>query len=74
MFRRVSTEAAGWRDALTTREIALPLVWRLVLVAVSTAAGVVAGQEVHSPGYAVLWVTGVVLVASLARLRVLRRP
>ena len=72
MFRRVSTEAAGWREALTSPEVVLPLAFRLVLAALCTAAGIV-GSRYAGPAAVLLGTVLVVLVGSLVLLRIRTR-
>jgi hypothetical protein len=72
MSPAVSTELRGWAQALSTAEVWLALVWRLAGAALCTAAGAV-GSWYVDPLVVLLGVPAVIVVASLARLRVTGR-
>lgn len=72
MFPRVSTEASGWREALSDPGIVRTILWRLLLVALSATTGIVVAGHTE-PVVAVLVVVAVVLVLSLAWLRLTGR-
>jgi len=73
MWRSVSTEAAGWREALSDRANLRVIGARLALVALSSLTGA-AAAEYAGIAVACLAVTGASLVGSLAALRARGRP
>jgi hypothetical protein len=73
MWQAVSTEVAGWREALADPINRAIILKRLALVALSSAASVASVGYVR-PALAVLAVTLIVLAGSLALLRVRGRP
>ena len=73
MWQTVSTEVAGWREALADPTNRATILRRLALVALSSAASV-ASVGYIGPALAVLGVTLLCLVGSLAVLRARGRP
>jgi hypothetical protein len=73
MWRSVSTEAAGWREALTDRGILAAICLHLISAALCATAAVV-WSGIAGPAAAVLGTTLVVLGVVLVRLRVTGRP
>ena len=73
MWQSVSTEAAGWREALSDRANLRVIGVRVALAALSSLAGAVAAGYAGLAA-ACLAVTGASLVGSLAVLRARGRP
>lgn len=68
MWRSVSTEVAGWREALSDRAVWAPLAARLALAVLCSVATAVGVRYLSAP-VVVLGVVLAVLVGSLAWLR-----
>lgn len=68
MWQAVSTELAGWREALTDRLTVVILLTRTLCGALCAALGIVGAGAVGAPA-AVLGTAVAVLVGSLAWLR-----
>jgi hypothetical protein len=74
MWRSVSTEFQGWRQALSDPTCWAEVAWRVGMAACSAAGALLAWGWWHEAWLSVLVPVLVVLLVALARLRLTGRP
>jgi hypothetical protein len=72
MWRRISTEAQGWREALVL--VWAEITWRVGMAACSAAAALLSWSWWHQAWASILLPVAVVVAVALARLRATGRP